>query len=80
MKVESTTFGKKSKFNVGDLVMWTDNRTIRSGVIENLYNKEMGGRKVVFAGVFEFSKGKKFDVLCLNLKKIHKTDVNKVEN
>jgi len=80
MKVDSTTFGKKSKFDVGDLVMWTENRIIRSGVVEKLYNKLMGGREVVFAAVFEFSQAKKYDVLSLNLKKIHKTDVNKVEN
>ena len=80
MKIDGKTFGKKSKFNVGDLVIWTENRITRSGVIEKMYNKLMGGREVVFAAVFEFSEAKKYDVLCLNLKKIHKTDVNKVEN
>ena len=80
MKVVGKTFGKKSNFSVGDLVIWTDKRVTHTGVIEKLYNKLMGGREVVFAGVFEFSQAKKYDVLCLNLKKIHKTDVNKVEN
>jgi len=80
MKIEHKTFGKKFKFNVGDLVVWTDKRKTYTGVIEKLFNKLMGGREVVFAAVFEFSQAKKYDVLCLNLKKIHKTDVNKVEN
>ena len=80
MKIDGKTFGKKSKFNVGDFVIWTENRITRSGVIEKMYNKPMGGREVVFAAVFEFTEAKKYDVLCLNLKKIHKTDVNKVEN
>jgi hypothetical protein len=38
------------------LVIWTDNRITRSGVIEKMYNKLMGGREVVFAAVFEFSE------------------------
>lgn len=80
MKVKGTSFGKKSKFEVGDLVFWTENRLKKSGVVESLLLKEMGGREVVFATVFEFSQSKKHDVLCLNLKKIHKSDVNEVEN
>jgi hypothetical protein len=80
MKINKWTFGKKSKFQVGDLVFWTENHLKKSGVIENLLLKEMGGREVVFATVFEFSQSEKHDVLCLSLKKIHKSEVNEVEN
>ena len=55
---------------IGEGDVWTENRKTRSGVIEKMYNKLMGGREVVFAAVFEFSQAKKYDVLSLNLKKI----------
>tara|TARA_Y100000593_G_C4246768_1_gene305092 strand:+ start:156 stop:326 length:171 start_codon:yes stop_codon:yes gene_type:complete len=52
----------------------------KSGVVERLYFNEQGGRDVAFASVFEFSDGKKYEVLCLNLKKIHKSVVDEIEN
>ena len=80
MKIESVSFGNKGNFKIGDLVMWAKIQKKYSGVVESLYIKEQGGRNVAFATVFEFSRQEKHEVLCLNLKKLHKTVVNEVEN
>tara|TARA_R100000664_G_C2677350_1_gene86845 strand:- start:367 stop:609 length:243 start_codon:yes stop_codon:yes gene_type:complete len=76
----SKTFGKNNFFAVGDLVCWNVMGKNKSGVVERLYFNEQGGRDVAFASVFEFSDGKKYEVLCLNLKKIHKSVVDEIEN
>ena len=80
MKIDNFSFGNKGNFEVGDLVTWAKIQKKYSGVVESLYIKNQGGREVAFAGVFEFSKQEKHEVLCLNLKKLHKTVVNEVEN
>ena len=80
MKIGTSSFGKKSDFCVGDLVGWANIQKTHAGVVEKVYTKHQGGREVAFATVFEFSESKKHEVLCLNLKKLHKTVVNEVEN
>ena len=80
MKIDFFSFGRKGDFEVGDLVGWSKMRKKHSGVVEKVYTKHQGGREVAFATVFEFSESKKHEVLCLNLKKLHKTVVNEVEN
>ena len=80
MNIKSSCFGSELEFDIGDLVSWSKIQKKFSGVVEELYLKDQGGRQVLYAKVFDFSEQKKYDVLCLNLKKLHKTDVNKVEN
>tara|TARA_R110000787_G_scaffold24704_2_gene69823 strand:+ start:65 stop:307 length:243 start_codon:yes stop_codon:yes gene_type:complete len=80
MKIGGFSFGNKGDFEVGELVTWAKIQKKYSGVVEGLYIKHQGGREVAFATVFEFSKQEKHEVLCLNLKKLHKTVVNEVEN
>tara|TARA_R110000824_G_scaffold124342_2_gene282756 strand:- start:123 stop:365 length:243 start_codon:yes stop_codon:yes gene_type:complete len=80
VKTNSTSFGERCVFEAGDLVSWTYKRKRLSGVVEKVYFSQMGGREVALASVFEFSESKKHDVITLNLKKLHKTVVNEVEN
>ena len=80
MKISTSSFGRKGDFEVGDLVGWAKIQKRHSGVVEKVYIKHKGGREVAFATVFEFSESRKHEVLCLNLKKLHKTVVDKVEN
>ena len=65
----SKTFGKSTFFEVGDLVCWNIMGKNKSGVLERLFVKVQGGRDVAFASVFEFSDSKRYEVLCINLKK-----------
>ena len=80
MKIESVSFGNKGDFEIGELVTWAKIQKKYSGVVENLYIKNQGGREVAFATVFEFSKEERHEVLCLNLKKLHKTVIDELEN
>ena len=59
---------------------WSELRKKYAGIVEKVYITLLGGREVAFATVFEFSENRKHEVLCLNLKKLHKTVVDKVEN
>ena len=80
MKIRSSSFGSELDFDVGDLVSWAKIQKRFSGVIEELFLKNQGGRHVLYAMVFEFMEQKKHEVLGLNLKKLHKTAVNQLEN
>tara|TARA_R110002020_G_scaffold223954_3_gene433337 strand:- start:549 stop:791 length:243 start_codon:yes stop_codon:yes gene_type:complete len=80
VKVNSSLFGSELQFNVGDLVSWAKIQKRFSGVIEEMFLKDQGGRQVLYARVFDFAEQKKHDVLALTLKKLHKTVVNQLEN
>ena len=80
MKIRSSSFGSELDFDVGDLVSWAKIQKRFSGVIEELFLKNQGGRHVLYAMVFEFTEQKKHEVLGLNLKKLHKTVVDQLEN
>jgi len=80
VKIKELSFGKKEKFKVGDLVFWTKINEKMTGIVENLYSRPMGGRSVDFASVYEFSRQIKFEILCMNLKLLRKSDVDKTEN
>ena len=80
MKIERVSFGNRGDFEIGDLVSWAKIQKKYSGVVESLYIRNQGGREVAFATVFEFSKQEKHEVLCLNLKKLHKTVIDELEN
>jgi hypothetical protein len=70
MFIESETFGKKDKFKVGDLVWWNKIGKNMSGVVQNLFLKDVGGRKVAFAIVLDFNDQAHKEILCINLKKM----------
>ena len=70
MFIESESFGKKDKFKVGDLVWWNKIGKNMSGVVQNLFLKEVGGRKVAFATVLDFNDQTHKEILCINLKKM----------
>tara|TARA_R100000951_G_C2485127_1_gene132754 strand:- start:95 stop:337 length:243 start_codon:yes stop_codon:yes gene_type:complete len=70
MLIKSNSFGKKDKFNVGDLVWWNKIGKNMSGLIENLFLKDVGGREVAFATVLDFNDQARKEILCLNLKKM----------
>ncbi len=70
MLIKSESFGKKDKFKVGDLVSWNKIGKNMSGVVQNLFLKEIGGRKVAFATVLDFNDQTHKEILCLNLKKM----------
>ena len=80
MKIRTSTFGSELDFNVGDLVSWAKIQKRFSGVVEELYLKDQGGRQVLYARVYDFAEQKKPEVLGLNLKKLHKTVVDQLEN
>jgi len=80
LKIMNEAFGKNELFDVGNLVCWNIMGKNMSGVLEKLYSTHQGGRLVAYATVFEFSDNKKHEVLCINLKKIHKSVVDEIEN
>jgi len=80
LKITSEAFGKNELFSVGDLVCWNIMGGNMSGVVERLHSIYQGGRFVAYATIFEFSGSKKHEVLCVNLKKIHKSVVDEIEN
>lgn len=80
MKIRTSSFGSELDFSVGDLVSWAKIQKRFSGVVEELYLKDQGGRQVLYARVYDFAEQKKHEVLGLNLKKLHKTVVNQLEN
>ena len=80
MKVSSASFGKKGKYKVGDLVIWSEIHRKMSGVVEKLYIANVGGRQVAYATIFEFKNQRKYEVLCINLKKMMKFVVSNAEN
>ena len=70
MLIKSESFGKKDKFKVGDLVWWNKIGKNMSGVVQDLFLKEIGGRKVAFATVLDFNDQTHKEILCINLKKM----------
>lgn len=55
MKVNSSLFGSELQFNIGDLVSWAKIQKRFSGVIEEMFLKDQGGRQVLYARVFDFA-------------------------
>jgi hypothetical protein len=80
MKVASDSFGGRLKFNVGDVVCWTNIGKKMTGVVSGLKDTLVGGRKVVFANIYCFETKQNCDVITLNLKMLSKSDCNQPEN
>tara|TARA_R110002020_G_scaffold454391_2_gene669804 strand:- start:651 stop:893 length:243 start_codon:yes stop_codon:yes gene_type:complete len=80
MKISNDSFGGRSNFSVGDVVYWTYIGKKLTGVISNLRNTIVGGRKVVYADIFCFESCQNCEVLTLNLKVLSKSDSNQHEN
>ena len=80
MEISNQSFGKLGRFEVGDVVAWSEINKSRSGVISELYHSSLGGRDVSYAKVFCFESKQNREVLCLNLKILSKSDVTEQEN
>ena len=66
MKINSSSFGHELDFNVGDLVSWAKIQKRFSGVVEELYLKDQGGRQVLYARVYDFAEQKKHEAALLS--------------
>jgi len=80
MKVSNESLGGRTNFSVGDVVCWTTIGKKMTGVISQLRESEVGGRKVVFADIYCFENKINCEVLTLNLKILSKSDTNQQEN
>jgi hypothetical protein len=80
MKISNKSFGGLARFNVGDVVLWSEIGRKNTGLVSKLYSSKVGGRKVSFAKVFCFERSQNCDILCLNLKLLSKSDVKEQEN
>tara|TARA_R110000744_G_scaffold270010_1_gene383298 strand:- start:264 stop:530 length:267 start_codon:yes stop_codon:yes gene_type:complete len=72
--IQTKSFGKIDKFEIGDLVSWTTlaNRERLFGIISDLAFESTGGRKVAKARIFCNKKGLIRDILTLNLQIVSK--------
>jgi len=80
LKIDGKSFGKINKFNVGDVVTWTNLDRRETGVISSMYFSMVGGRNVAFARIFNFRDRIEYDIICLNLKLISKSSSAGEEN
>ena len=80
MNITNDSFGSRGKFSVGDVVCWTTIGNKLTGVISQLRETYVGGRKVLYADVYCFEKRINCDVLTLNLNLLSKSDTNQQEN
>ena len=80
MKVASGSFGGRLKFSVGDVVCWTTIGNKLTGVVSRVRETDIGGRKVMFAGIYCFENKLNCEVLTLNLKLLSKSGTNLQEN
>lgn len=80
MKISNDSFGANGKFGVGDVVCWTIIGSKLTGVISQLREAQVGGRKVLYADVYCFENRTNCEVLTLNLKLLSKSDTNQQEN
>ena len=74
MVIKCKSFGNFDKFDVGDLVSWTNltNRKKLFGIISDLTFDDVGGRKVAKARVFCNGNAAIKDILALNLRIVSK--------
>ena len=80
MNINNDCFGGSLKFNVGDVVCWTNIGKKMTGVISGIENKLVGGRIVAFASIYCFETKSNCDVISLNLKIVSKSDAIQQEN
>ena len=80
MIIFNDSFGGRSSFEVGDVVLWSKIGNKYTGVISKLYKRNIAGRNVSFAKIFCFKDRSNCDILCLNLKLLSKIDSNTEEN
>tara|TARA_R110000824_G_scaffold147546_1_gene317049 strand:- start:3729 stop:3968 length:240 start_codon:yes stop_codon:yes gene_type:complete len=74
MKIQSETFGKFDKFDIGDLVSWTNlsDRKKLFGIICEFCLNDVGGRKIANAKVLCNENASIKSVLALNLRIVSK--------
>ena len=80
LKTKGTSFGRIDKFSVGDIVGWSIMGSEDSGVISDIFLKEVGGRQVAFAKVYGFKDKQSRIIICLNLRLLSKSDSESTEN
>ncbi|HAW78528.1 MAG TPA: hypothetical protein DCX27_01655 [Balneola sp.] len=80
LKVYDDSFGKINKFNVGDIVSWSNIGVKSTGVISDIYFSMVGGRNVAFAKIYGFKDKVEHVVICLNLILVSKSNSKAEEN
>ena len=80
IEISNKSFGKLDKFKAGDIVTWSEINTNRSGVVSELFHSVQGGRHISCAKIFCFENEQNYEVLCLNLKILSKSDITEQEN
>lgn len=80
LEIDNKSFGKINKFNVGDIVAWSNIGRKDSGVISDIYFSVVGGRDVAFAKIYGFRDKLEHVILCLNLKLVSKSNSEVEEN
>ena len=80
LTIDNTSFGKINKFNVGDIVSWSNIGEKMTGVVSDIYFSVVGGRDVAFAKIYGFKDKIEHTIICLNLKLVSKNNSKTQEN
>jgi hypothetical protein len=77
MKEFSRNFGRIDDFSEGDLVFWSflsPKREKGIGIINKIFENEVGGRSVSYATVYSMKNKVYIDILIANLTKLQKNE------